>query len=77
MHHRVVPPGKSADARSPTQAGWDVQGGAPLTLTEDSVRTLSVEERHTLEQLVHSRTAQARLVEQGRIVLAVADGRPK
>jgi hypothetical protein len=46
-----------------------------MTLTEVSLRELSVEERHTLEQLAHSRTAQARLVERAQILLAIADGR--
>src|ERR687893_2423911 len=45
-----------------------------MTLTKVSLRELTTEERHTLEQLAHSRTAQARLVERARILLAVADG---
>jgi|SRR4051794_1817360 transposase len=46
-----------------------------MTLTKVSLRELTTEERHTLEQLAHSRTAQARLVERAQILLAVADGR--
>ena len=46
-----------------------------MTLTKVTLRELTTEERHTLEQLAHSRTAQARLVERAQILLAVADGR--
>src|SRR4051812_14415835 len=46
-----------------------------MTLTKVSLRELTTEERHSLEQLAHSRTAQARLVERAQILLAVADGR--
>src|SRR3954447_11616715 len=46
-----------------------------MTLTKISLRTLTSEERQTLEQLAHSRTAQARLVERAHILLAIADGR--
>src|SRR3954462_12298687 len=45
-----------------------------MTLTKVSLRELTTEERHTLEQLAHSRTAQARLVERAQILLALADG---
>src|SRR3954453_6092222 len=45
-----------------------------MTLTKVSLRELTTEERHTLEQLAHSRTAQARLVERAQILLAIADG---
>ena len=46
-----------------------------MTLTKVTLRELTAEERQALEQLAASRTAQARLVERARIVLAVADGR--
>jgi transposase len=46
-----------------------------MTLTKVTLRELTSEERHALEQLAHSRAAQARLVERARILLAVADGR--
>ncbi len=39
-----------------------------------SLRALTTEERHALEQLAHSRTAPARLVERARILLAAAEG---
>src|SRR5688500_8893885 len=47
-----------------------------MTSTKVSLRELTTEERHALEQLAHSRTAQARLVERARIRHAVAGGRP-
>src|SRR5437588_6679751 len=40
-----------------------------------TLRSLTPEERQALEQLAHSRTAQARLVERARILIAIADGR--
>ena len=40
-----------------------------------TLRPLTPEERQALEQLAASRTAQARLVERARILLAIADGR--
>src|SRR3954453_20973191 len=46
-----------------------------MTLTKVTLRELSTEERHALEQLAHSRTAQARLVERAQLLLAVAEGR--
>ena len=46
-----------------------------MTRTQVSLRELTMEERHALEQLAHSRTAQARLVERAQILLAVAEGR--
>jgi transposase len=46
-----------------------------MTLTKVTLRELTTEERHTLEQLAHSRTAQARLVERAQLLLAVAEGR--
>src|SRR5512135_1499197 len=46
-----------------------------MTLTKVSLRELTAEERHALEQLAHSRTAQARLVERAQLLLAIADGR--
>lgn len=46
-----------------------------MILTKVSLRELTAEERHALEQLAHSRTAQARLVERAQILLAIADGR--
>jgi transposase len=46
-----------------------------MTLTKVSLRALTTEERQTLEQLAHSRIAQARLVERAQILLAIADGR--
>src|SRR3954465_14557213 len=46
-----------------------------MTLTKVTLRALTTEERHTLDQLAHSRTAQARLVERAQILLAVAGGR--
>ena len=45
-----------------------------MTLTKVGLRELTPEERYALEQLAHSRTAQARLVERAQILLAVADG---
>jgi transposase len=47
-----------------------------MLLTKVSLRALTAEERQALEQLASSRTAQARLVERARILLAIADGRP-
>jgi transposase len=46
-----------------------------MTLTKVTLRELTTEERHTLEQLAHSRTSQARLVERAQLLLAVAEGR--
>jgi DNA-binding CsgD family transcriptional regulator len=46
-----------------------------MTLTRVTLRELTAEERQSLEQLAASRTAQARLVERARILLAIADGR--
>src|SRR4051812_17648078 len=46
-----------------------------MTLTKVSLRELTTEERHTLEQLAHARTAQARLVERAQTLLAITDGR--
>src|SRR5512135_3204243 len=46
-----------------------------MILTKVILRELSAEERQALEHLASSRTAQARLVERARILLAVADGR--
>src|SRR3954452_24824370 len=46
-----------------------------MILTKVSLRVPTAEERHALEQLAHSRTAQARLVERAQILLAIADGR--
>src|SRR3954467_1360795 len=46
-----------------------------MTLTKVTLRELTSEERHALEQLAHSRTAQARLVERAQILLAIAGGR--
>src|SRR4051794_33161956 len=43
--------------------------------TKVTLRELTAEERQALEQLAASRTAQARLVERARILLAIADGR--
>src|SRR4051794_1846188 len=40
-----------------------------------SLRELAPEERQALEQLASSRTAQARLVERAKILLAIAEGR--
>ena len=40
-----------------------------------TLRPLTPEERQALEQLAHSRTAQARLVERARLLIAIADGR--
>ena len=45
-----------------------------MPLTKVSLRELTTEERQALEQLAHSRTAQARLVERAQILLAIADG---
>ncbi len=44
------------------------------TTQKVSLRALTPEERHALEQLAHSRTAPARLVERARILLAAAGG---
>ena len=46
-----------------------------MILTRVTLRELTPEERQALEQLASSRTAQARLVERARILLAIADGR--
>src|SRR5512135_114040 len=46
-----------------------------MTLTKVSLRELTAAERRALEQLAHSRTTQARLVERAQILLAIADGR--
>jgi hypothetical protein len=46
-----------------------------MTLTSVTPRESAVEERHALEHLASSRTAQARLVERAQIHLAIADGR--
>src|SRR4051794_5485524 len=46
-----------------------------MTLTKVTLREPSADERRALEQLAASRTAQARLVERARILLAIADGR--
>src|ERR687893_2981491 len=46
-----------------------------MTLTKVTLRELTPEERHALEQLAHARTAPARLVERARILLAIAEGR--
>jgi transposase len=46
-----------------------------MILTKVSLRELTAEERHALEPLARSRTAQARLVERAQILLAIADGR--
>jgi transposase len=46
-----------------------------MTLTKVTLRELTTEERSALEQLAHSRTAQARLVERAQLLLAVAEGR--
>src|SRR5438270_7130016 len=43
--------------------------------TKVTLRPLTPEERQALEQLAHSRTAQARLAERARILTAIADGR--
>src|SRR5947209_34088 len=40
-----------------------------------TLRRLTPQERQALEQLASSRTAQARLVERARILIAIADGR--
>jgi transposase len=47
-----------------------------MTRTKVTLRELTAEEHQALEQLAASRTAQARLVERARILLASADGRP-
>src|SRR5512135_945888 len=55
--------------------GVPSHGDAPMLTTHKvSLRALTTEERHALEQLAHSRTAPARLVERARILLAAADG---
>jgi FixJ family two-component response regulator len=46
-----------------------------MTLTKVTLRELTAEERQALEQLAASRTAQARLVERAKILLAIAHGR--
>jgi hypothetical protein len=46
-----------------------------MMLTRVALRGLTPEERHALEHLASSRTAQARSVERARILLAIADGR--
>jgi DNA-binding CsgD family transcriptional regulator len=46
-----------------------------MILTKVSLRELTAAERQALERLASSRTAQARLVERARILLAIADGR--
>src|SRR4051812_20269843 len=46
-----------------------------MALTKVMLRELTAEERHSLERLAASRTAQARSVERARILLAIADGR--
>ena len=46
-----------------------------MTRAKVTLRELTPEERQALEQLASSRTAQARLVERARILLAIADGR--
>ena len=46
-----------------------------MTLTKVTLREPTADERRALEQLAASRTAQARLVERARILLAIADGR--
>src|SRR3954464_8775503 len=46
-----------------------------MTLIRVTLRELTPEERNALEQLAHSRTAQARLVERAQLLLAVAEGR--
>jgi transposase len=46
-----------------------------MTLTKVTLRELTPEERHALEQLASSRTAQARFVERARILLDLAGGR--
>src|SRR3954469_6587188 len=43
--------------------------------TRVTLREPTADERRTLEQLAASRTAQARLVERARLLLAIADGR--
>jgi transposase len=46
-----------------------------MTLTRIALRAFSDEGRGALEQLAHSRTAQARIVERARLLLAIAEGR--
>ena len=46
-----------------------------MILTRVALRELTAKERKALERLAASRTAQARLVERARILLALADGR--
>ncbi|QDV34635.1 helix-turn-helix domain-containing protein [Tautonia plasticadhaerens] len=46
-----------------------------MTLTQVTPRELTPEGRQALQQLASSRTAQARLVERARILLAIADAR--
>jgi transposase-like protein len=46
-----------------------------MTLARVTLRELSAEERQALGHLASSRTAQARLVERARNLLAIADGR--
>jgi hypothetical protein len=45
-----------------------------MILTKVSLCELTAEERRTLEQFIHSRTAQARLGERAQILLATAEG---
>jgi DNA-binding CsgD family transcriptional regulator len=42
--------------------------------TKVKLRELTPEECQAIEQLAHSRTAEARLVERARIILAAAEG---
>ena len=44
-----------------------------MTLTKVSPREPTAEERHALEQLAHSRIAQARLVGRAQILRAIAE----